>query len=78
MYTPPVINARFKPTLGQKYFFVGDIPGNPPNASSYVITRHWRGSNADKARALRGNVFATFVGAQAVRKALNVALKSAA
>lgn len=78
MYKPPVVTAKFKPALGQKYFFVGDIPGNPPNVSSYVITRHWRGSNADKARASRGNVFATFAGAQAVRKATNAALKAAA
>jgi hypothetical protein len=78
MYKPPVVKAKFQPTLGQKYFFVGDIPGNPPNASSYVLTRHWRGSNADKARAARGNVFSTFKGAQTVRKALNAALAKAA
>lgn len=77
MYKPPVVTAKFKPALGQKYFFVGDIPGNPPNASSYVLTRHWRGSNADKARASRGNVFSTFKGAQAIRVALNKALSAA-
>jgi len=77
MFTYKPVQNLFVPSKGQEYRFIGVPASKHGNLSLLIGTRRWNGTDADRARLAKNNVFKTFKEAAAVRESIVAALKKA-